>query len=289
MPRSLQLLTLAGALLALGAVVGLALWPSLRRHLTYPGGHLTPEEGDPARWGLPDAEEVRIPTTDGVTLHGWWIPAAGPTDDPACGTVIYFHGNANTIAPRAWLGRRLAGRGLNVLLFDYRGYGLSEGRPREDGLRRDARAAWAHVVERRVAEPERVILFGHSLGSAVALELALSLDDDRAPAAVVLGAPFPDFPTLFRHHAPWLPFSWLPWREGRYDAGSRIGQLGVPVLLLVGEADRVVPPAASRAVYHDAAEPRRLVSTDADHATLIAHPAVWRALDALIDERLGCT
>jgi fermentation-respiration switch protein FrsA (DUF1100 family) len=272
----------AALLLALAGAFVLVLWPLLRHRATYPGGKLSPAEGDPSRWGLVGAETVRLVTEDGVALHGWWIPSR--SGGAACGAVVYFHGNANTIAPRAWLGQRLAGRGLDVLLFDYRGYGLSEGRPTEAGLRRDARAAWSHVVEDRGIPPERLVLFGNSLGSAVATGLAL----ERPAAALVLGAPFPDFRALVRHHAPWLPLRVLPWRDGRYPAGSRIGELDLPVLVALGEADQVVPAGLSREVYDAAREPRRLVATPAEHNTLIGHPAVWRALDELLGERLGC-
>ncbi|MEJ2504247.1 MAG: alpha/beta hydrolase, partial [Gemmatimonadota bacterium] len=119
-----------GAVVVLSAAALFLVWPALLRSSTYPGGRLAPGQGDPALWGLPDGEEVRLTAADGVRLPGWWIPAR--TAD-ACGAVVYFHGNANTIAPRAWLGRALAERGLDVLLFDYRGYGLSEGRPSEAG------------------------------------------------------------------------------------------------------------------------------------------------------------
>jgi fermentation-respiration switch protein FrsA (DUF1100 family) len=270
-----------GAVVVLSAAALFLVWPALLRSSTYPGGRLAPGQGDPALWGLPDGEEVRLTAADGVRLHGWWIPAR--TAD-ACGAVVYFHGNANTIAPRAWLGRALAERGLDVLLFDYRGYGLSEGRPSEAGLRRDARAAWDHVVRERGIDPGRVVLFGHSLGSAVATDLAL----ERHAAALVLGAPFPGFPDLVRHHAPWLPLRILPWRDGRYTAGGRIGELRMPVLIALGEADRVIPPAFSRAVYDAAPEPRRLVVTPADHGSLVGHPAVWAGLDTLLGEQLGC-
>ncbi|MFW5946961.1 MAG: alpha/beta hydrolase [Gemmatimonadota bacterium] len=268
---------------ALAAVLLLALWPFLRHQLMYPGGRMRADQADPKLWGLPTAEEVRIETADGVTLHGWWIPAAGPRAD-ARGAVIYFHGNASTIGPRAWLGGRLARRGVHVLLFDYRGYGLSDGRPGEAGLRRDARAAWDHVVEARGVPPERIVLMGNSLGSAVATDLALDRHD---AAALILSAPFPDFPALFRHHAPWLPLRLLPWRSNRWEAGSRVGALAMPVLIALGELDRVVPPHLSRAVYDAASEPRRLVVTDAEHNTLVAEPAFWHAIDEQLDDALG--
>lgn len=274
-------LTFAAATLLVAALLALVVWPFLRHQVIYPGGRLNPDEGDPALWGLPDAEQVRFEASDGVSLHGWWVPAS--VSEP-CGAVVYFHGNANTIAPRAWLGRDLARLGVDVLLFDYRGYGVSEGRPSADGLRRDARAAWSYVVEERGVAPERLVLFGHSLGSAVATQLAM----ERPAAGLIVGAPFPDFPTLFGHHAPWLPLRVLPWRDGRYDVGSRIDELRIPVLMAIAENDEVIPPDISRTVYDRAPEPRRLVTVPAEHATLVAHPEVWRELERFLEERLGC-
>ncbi len=278
--KAIAILVPAAAVLLLLAGLVQALWPTLRRQITYPGGRLSPAEGDPARWGLPDGEQVWLEAEDGIRIHGWWVPASRES----CGAVIYFHGNGDTIAPRAWLARRLSELGLDVLLFDYRGYGLSEGRPSERGLRLDARAAWDHVVEERGTPPEGLLLFGHSLGSAVATELALH----RPAAALALGAPFPAFPDLVRHHASWLPVGLLPWNDGRYDAGARIGDVAIPVLIALGKGDRVIPPRFSRAVYHAAPEPRRLVETAAEHNTLIGQPEVWRALTDLLRDRLGC-
>ncbi len=266
---------------ALVALVLLVLWPLLRHQLLYPGGRMAPDEGDPARWGLERAERAWIAAEDGVRLHGWWVPA-DTTARPRCGAVLYFHGNANTIAPRAWVGRSLAALGFDALLLDYRGYGLSEGRPSEAGLRRDARAAWSYVVQEKGVDPSVLVLLGHSLGSAVATDLAL----ERPAAALVLGAPFPSAPELFRAHAPWLPLSLLPWRDGRYEAGSRVRALAMPILVALGERDAVVPPALSRRVFAAAPEPARLVVTAAGHDTLLGDPAVWAALEAFLAEHV---
>ena len=283
-----RLLIAAGAL---GVVVVLLalLWPLARHRFIYPGGVLTQDRADPAAHGLPRSEQVWLEADDGVRLHAWWTPAEGP----ARGAVLYCHGNAETLATRAWLADRLSRLGVDVLLFDYRGYGLSEGRASEDGLARDARAAWLHVTRERGVPPDRVVLMGHSLGSAVATRLALELQvETTAPAALVVGAPFPDMPTLFAHHAPWLPDIALRWRSDRHAAGRRLGRVDVPVLALIAEHDEVIPPELSRAVL-DAAPGRadggtegdtlRLVTAPAEHGTLMGHPEVWTALDGFLD------
>ncbi|MFW5947342.1 MAG: alpha/beta fold hydrolase, partial [Gemmatimonadota bacterium] len=317
-------------------LVGLALlavlfWPLARHRLIYPGGRLAPEMADPALHGLPRSEQVWLTAEDGVRVHGWWTPAdpsdgggpsaaAGPSDesdlstgarapDGGRGAVIYCHGNAESMATRAWIAARLAAMGFDVLLFDYRGYGLSEGRASEEGLARDARAAWRHVVEERGIAPDQVVLMGHSLGSAVATRLALELAGDGAahapgdgaahasvgttahrsgsgatrpetgrpvarPAALVVGAPFPDMPALFAHHAPWLPERALRWRRDRHAAGSRLVEVGIPTLVVIGRHDEVIPPALSRQVA-EGLDDAVLVTVPADHAAVMGHPEVW--------------
>ena len=282
-------------LFAVGALAGLAvlaalLWPRLKHRAIYPGGVLTEAMSHPSMHGIPDGEEVWLEAEDGVRIHAWWAPS--PEDASPRGTVLYCHGNAETMATRAWIAHRLNRRGFDVLMFDYRGYGLSEGRASEEGLARDARAAWRHVVGPRGVAPDRVVLMGHSLGSAVATRLALEVEhgeveadgvepDDTGIAALVVGSPFPDMPTLFSHHGPWLPRFVLRWETDRLDAGSRLGEVTAPVLVLIGTEDDVVPPALSRRVAEAAGE-ARVVTAPTDHASLMAHDRVWRALEAFL-------
>ena len=214
-----KLLVVVGGLAALAVLVAL-LWPTLKHRAIYPGGILTEAMSHPSMHGLRDAEEVWLEAEDGVRIHAWWTPAregaagagSAAVEAPSRGTVLYAHGNAETMATRAWLADRLSRRGFDVLLFDYRGYGLSEGRASEEGLARDARAAWRHIVAERGVAPDRVVLMGHSLGSAVATRLALEVQngevdaeeagaegagDDDGLAGLVVGAPFPDMPTAW--------------------------------------------------------------------------------------------
>ena len=318
----------AGAVVAVVAVVGLValLWPLARHRFIYPGGELSVSRADPALHGLDGGEQVWLEAEDGVRLHGWWVPEPGLSTGHGGGPrarngeagavaaspagVIYFHGNAESIATRAWIAQRLIRLGVGVLLFDYRGYGLSEGRPSEEGLARDARAAWRHMVEVRGLPADRVVLMGQSLGSAVATRLALELgetalsgpgtrpvrppdrDDTnaskaRGPAGLILGSPFPSMPDVFRHHAPWLPRWALRWRSDRHDAGARLDAVGAPVLVLVGTDDALIPPRLSRHVYDAVSPEPTVVTVPADHATLMSHPEVWVRLESFLDAVLG--
>ncbi|MGK7313356.1 MAG: alpha/beta hydrolase [Candidatus Longimicrobiales bacterium M2_2A_002] len=298
------------AVVAAVAVLLVVLWPVARHRLIYPGGTLAPDRSDPASHGLPHGEEVWLQAEDGVRVHAWWVPASparGNADGR--GAILYCHGNAETMATRAWIADRLSRLGYPALLFDYRGYGLSEGRASEEGLARDARAAWRYMVEVQAVPPGRIVLMGHSLGSAVATRLALEVQNDDAgendvdggpvsrtgstavPAGLVVGAPFPDMPAVFAHHAPWLPDRALRWRTDRLDAGSRMDDVRGPVLIVIGAGDDVIPPELSRAVYQAAADRAvggsvERVTVRAEHGELMGHPDVWTALERFLDRVL---
>ena len=298
------------AVVAVVAGLLVLLWPVARHRLIYPGGRLAPDRSAPASHGLPHGEEVWLQTEDGVRVHAWWVPATpahGAADGR--GAVLYCHGNAETMATRAWIADRLSRLGYHALLFDYRGYGLSEGRASEEGLARDARAAWLHVAEARGVPPGRIVLMGHSLGSAMATRLALEVQDDEpgnngvhgapasrtgptaVPAGLVVGSPFPDMPAVFAHHAPWLPGPALRWRADRLAAGSRMDEVRGPVLIVIGAGDDVIPPELSRAVYQAAADRAgggsvERVTVRAEHGELMGHPDVWTALERFLDRVL---
>ncbi|MFQ5691117.1 MAG: alpha/beta hydrolase [Gemmatimonadota bacterium] len=163
------LLIAAAAFLGLLVALRLAL-PKLVPLFVFHPEPLRPRESHPRYWGYPEAREVRFPTSDNLSLHGWWFPAAGPSERR--GTAIFFHGNAGHIGPRGEIGAGLSRLGFDVLLPDYRGYGLSEGKPSELGLYRDAEAAYVYALRRSGGSAETLLVVGNSLGSAVAAELA---------------------------------------------------------------------------------------------------------------------
>ena len=169
-------------------------------------------------------------TEDGLKLNGWFIP--GTSDF----TWLCFHGNGGNIGHRAnevaLLHHQL---GVNLLIFDYRGYGKSPGAPTERGTHRDARAALGYLEERSDVDPGRIIYFGHSLGSAVAVELAVA----APPLGLILVSPFASVQDMARIAFPLLPSGWLG--RNKYNSLARIPAIQRPLLILHGEQDELVP------------------------------------------------
>ncbi len=266
------LVILAAAVLGAGVTVRLMLPRLVPLFVFYPEP-LEPQESHPRYWGFPDATEVRIPTLDGPLLHAWWFPALSA--QPSSGAAVYFHGNAGHLGDRGTVAAALAGLGLDVLLPDYRGYGLSEGKPTEEGLYSDARAVYRWLVDERGVEPGRLFLMGNSLGSAVAVDLATQR---RIAGLVLLGA-FTNTPAIARYRLRWLPSWFLEWDETRFDSLERIGRVRAPLFMAVGADDDIIPPDEARQVFEAAREPKQWYMADgAGHNDIFAHEGLWKEL-----------
>ena len=241
---------------------------------------------------LAGAEDVAFDTADGLTLRGWFVP---PREGAARATILVFNGNAGNRAYRTPLADALSRQGFAVLLFDYRGYGGNPGRPTESGLLADARAARAHLDSRGDVDPNRVVYFGESLGTGVAVALAVEMP----PAALVLRSPFTSLTQVAKTHYPFLPVGLL--LSDRFPSVERITELDGPLLVIAGDRDRIVPTALSRELYEAAPHEgkRLLIVTGADHndfellagATMIAEIARFLAdeVDAAAPPRPGPT
>jgi len=244
----LVVIALAAAALALAL-----LWAGQRRMIYFPFG-VVPA---PDAVGLTGVEALSFATSDGLTLAGWFVPATGA---PARTTAIVFNGNAGNRAMRAALAAALRSHGIATFLFDYRGYGGNPGSPSEEGLARDARAALDCVAARPDVDPTRIIYFGESLGTGVAVRLAA----ERPPHALILRSPFPSLVDVGRLHYPVLPVGWL--LRDRYDSLDRIRTIGCPLLVVAGDRDGIIPAELSERLFAAAAEPKRLVIIPgADH------------------------
>lgn len=176
-------------------------------------------------------EEISFTTQDGVRLNGWWIPGTGSSL-----TLLWFHGNGGNISYRLDnIKRRHDLLGTNIFIFDYRGYGRSEGRASEEGTYHDGDAAIRYLRSRGDVDPNRIVFLGESLGSAVAVEMAIRYDC----AALILESPFLSIAEMAKVSVPFLPIGSL--LQTRYDTLSKIGQVSVPLLIVHGDSDEIVP------------------------------------------------
>jgi fermentation-respiration switch protein FrsA (DUF1100 family) len=201
----------------------------------------------PAQAGLA-YEDVELRTTDGERLHGWWVPARS---GPPLAHLLLAHGNAGNVGDRVLHAALLSGAGLDVLLFDYRGYGRSSGRPSEAGTHLDAHAARSALLARAGVRPDRVGYLGESLGGAVALALAL----EHPPAALVLMSTFTSVRDVARRHYPFLPRALVP---DAYPSLRRVRALRAPLLVVHGDRDELVPLFHAEALFEAAPDPKRL-------------------------------
>lgn len=215
-----------------------------------------------------DMREVTTETADGLDLAHWYAP---PPDGEAP-VVIVFHGNAGDRGDRLDKLTTFAGAGFGVLLAEYRGYGGNPGRPSEEGLIADGRSVLDWLQGQGI-DPGRIVLYGESLGTGVAVALAA----ERRVGAIVLEAPFTSIAALAQRHYWYTPARWLV--LDRFDTLSRIGSVGAPVLVLHGERDRTTPADQGRRIYAAAPEPKdALFAEDAGHVDLFDHGAGARAV-----------
>lgn len=243
------------ALVVVGFLVFVVLVASSQRRMIYlPLTRHVP----PVAAALPGAEAVEFVTADGLTLHGWFLPAA-PTSGRV--TVLVFNGNAGNRSFRAPLAEVLGRHGFGVMLFDYRGYAENPGRPSEAGLVADAHGALAHLKSRPDVDGDRVVYLGESLGTGVAVALAAA----EPPAALILRSPFTSLTDVARTHYPFLPVGLL--LRDRYPSIDRIAKLRCPLLVVAGDRDGIVPTRLSRQLYEAAPQGRKrlVVVEGADH------------------------
>ena len=231
----------AAALLLLLAIAAALLVANEGRFIYFP---LRPYDASPAQYGL-QAEDLDVTAADGVRLRGWRLRGGGKT------VLVYLHGNGGNISHRLDRSRTLVeSLGLDVVLVDYRGYGKSEGRPSEQGLYADGEAIY-EAARARGFPPERIVLFGESLGCAVAIETALH----KPARAMILEAPFLSVRRMARAVMPVVPPFLI---RTRYDNEAKIGRIDIPKLIAGSDSDDVVPFSQTRRLFELAAEPKTL-------------------------------
>jgi fermentation-respiration switch protein FrsA (DUF1100 family) len=234
-------------------------------------------EGTPADVGL-EYEDLTLTSSDGLAIGAWYVPHAD-----AKGSAIFCHGNAGNISHRVHEIDILHSVGLNVLVFDYRGFGRSEGKPSEKGTYRDAEAAWRYLVETRGESPERIVVIGRSLGGGVAIELAKR----HEPAALVVESTFTSLPDVARENFWFLPVRSL--MIYRYDSIAKVPHIKCPKLFLHGNMDGLIPITLGRKLFEAAAEPKQFIETPGGHneAGFTYSPQYTAEFGAFINDALA--
>lgn len=222
----------------------------------------------PAAMGVAEMTVVRLVTADGLDLASWYAPP-----QPGAPVVVYYHGNAGNIAMRAFKARRFLDAGFGMLLVGYRGFGGNPGRPSEHGLYADGRAALDWLAGQGI-DGGRVVIYGESLGTGVAVQMAV----ERPPAALVLEAPFTSATDVAAAIYPFLPVRLL--MRDRFDNLAKIQALAAPLLVVHGEADRIVPFRFGKRLFEAAPQPKQAVFLpQANHNDLYD----WGAGDAIVE------
>jgi fermentation-respiration switch protein FrsA (DUF1100 family) len=268
-------------------IVGLLMWLMQPRLVFFP---LDRQTSTPADFGLA-FEDVTIETVDGERLAGWFVPA--PPGQGRDLTLLFLHGNAGNISHRGdslWIFAQL---GLDVLIIDYRGYGRSSGSPSENGLYLDADAAWRWLTEQRGVPANQILLFGRSLGAAVAAELAGRLSGNPGaatndqPAAVIIESGFDALASLASHHYPLLT-AVIPLRFD-FRAAEAIARARCPVLVLHSPDDEIVPYALGSRLFAAAPEPKRFVDLRGGHndGFLVSQPDYQQAIAGFLNTHVA--
>jgi fermentation-respiration switch protein FrsA (DUF1100 family) len=205
---------------------------------------------DPVLSGLAMMQPIKAESADGLDLLSWY--AKGQPQQPI---VVYLHGNAGNIGSREHKVRPFLDVGFGVLLVGYRGFGINPGKPSEEGLYADARAALS-ILNKDGDRKRLIILYGESLGTAVATNLAAELARAGTPAAaLILEAPFPSVTSVAEYHYPFVPVKWL--LKDHFDQASRISRIFAPVLIFHGDQDKTIPIHLGKALFDKALTPKQ--------------------------------
>jgi uncharacterized protein len=214
-----------------------------------------------ADWQLPaNGEDVWFTNANGERLHGWLIRTAA---QPARATILHCHGNGGNLSHVRWFAEELARQGFDTLIWDYRGYGRSAGKITDEwGLYADGTAVYEWLINERGVKPERLILYGQSLGSTVAIDLAAR----KPAAALVVESALSSASAMASAALPWLP-SWLHWiGKNRFESARKLASVNMPVFIAHGTADEVIPFAQSQTNFAAAREPKEFLRIEGgDH------------------------
>jgi hypothetical protein len=233
----------------------------------------------PKNIGL-EYEEISLTTKDNVVINGWFIP----TNDEK-GVVLFCHGNAGNLSDRLDSIKIFHALGQSVLIFDYRGYGKSGGGSiSENGTYLDAEAAWDYLTEVKRKSPKNIVIFGRSLGGAVAAETALR----KGPACLILESTFISVPAIARKYYPWLPAGLIA--RYRYATLDKIGLIRCPKLIVHSKADEIIPFEHGRKIYEKAVPPKEFLEIKGGHneGFMLSEEAYREGLRSFLDSCMKC-
>jgi fermentation-respiration switch protein FrsA (DUF1100 family) len=238
---------------SLYGVVCLYLFFMQSRLLYYPNVPSRKLTADPADINLA-YESVIITGADGIEIHGWFIPAAQEK-----GVLLFFHGNAGNISHRLDSIKIFHGLGLSTFIIDYRGYGQSQGEISEQGTYRDGEAAWDYLTETRNIHPYRIIVFGRSLGAAIAADIA----SRHEPGGLILESAFTSVPDMAARLYPFLPVRLLS--RFRYNTLEKVSSVACPVLIIHSPDDEIIPFENGRRLYDGTRKPKQMLTINGGH------------------------
>lgn len=201
-----------------------------------------------------DFEEVTLASGKAGEVSAWYVPAKNER-----GTVLFCHGNGGNISHRLYSIEQFHELGLSVLIFDYNGYGHSSGSPSEENTYQNALAAWEYLTKERKKSPGRIVLFGRSLGGAVALWLS----EQVKAKALIIESTFTSVPDIGKHHYPYFPIRTLSWYD--YNSLKRIKTIRLPILVIHSKDDTLIPYSHGRALYNAGPEPKQFFELKGDH------------------------
>jgi hypothetical protein len=241
----------AGIILFLSYAAVVALMYFLQDSLLYfPQKELSQTPGDINL----EYEEIIFKAKDGTEISGWFV---GARDEK--GVVLFCHGNAGNISHRLDSIKIFNNLNLSVMIFDYRGYGKSRGKPTEQGTYLDAEAAWDYLIRTKQKTPESITLFGRSLGGAVAAEIAFR----KNPGRLIIESGFTSVTELAKKHYPWLPIKLIS--KFKYSTIEKIGSIKCPKLIIHSPADEIVPFEHGRTIYQKGSQPKEFLEIRGNH------------------------
>jgi fermentation-respiration switch protein FrsA (DUF1100 family) len=225
-----------------------------------------------------DYEDVSLTTGDNEVLHGWYVPATN-----SIGVVLFFHGNAGNISHRLDSIGIFQELDLDVLIIDYRGYGQSSGRPSEQGTYLDAQAAWDYLVDKRGIAPGKIVIFGRSLGGAVAAWLAAH----TTPAAVILESCFTSGLDMAARLYPFFPVRLIT--RLKYPVKEYVKHTSSPLLIIHSQQDEIIPFDMGQSIFAAAPEPKEMLVLTGDHngGFLLNRDRYVTTIDKFLDRQLA--